>query len=96
MNSLQKNETFPVSYASSDDLSSHSATIRREDRPAMMTKFIHDPFPTYPIPHNEWHSPQKKLYEKVIYSIFQTYLGQILIIPKTIISTIVPYRNLEY
>ena len=56
-----KNDTLQVNYASSDYLSSYSATLPRQDPSAIMTKHIHGPISPYPmIPHHNRHSPQKK------------------------------------
>ena len=56
-----KNERLQVNYASSEYLSSYSATVPRKDSSAMIPKIIHDLGWTYSTPQNGWHSPQKNL-----------------------------------
>ena len=59
MTSLQNTEMLQVNYAFFDYLPSYSATIAREDLPALTTSYFHDSIPAYPVPHNHWHPLQK-------------------------------------
>ena len=68
MNSLEKNDTLRVNYASFESHSSHAATLPRQDSIVKMTKPNQGPNQSYPlIPNLNCHSAEKTNRKEVIY-----------------------------
>ena len=69
---ISKKETLQVKYEFSDYLSSYSTNLPRKNPPALMIKFGHNPFRTYPM-ILEIHgiSQKKQTYKRVFNQTFQ-------------------------
>ena len=68
-NFWQKNDFRQVTYASSDDLSSYTASLPRQDLSIKMAQLFHYPIQSYPvIPHQKWQSPQKNKPSKLSFN----------------------------